>query len=98
MKLVAVILLTSLLYANAAYGAVPCAADDSDCLLKLTLRQTYDLEAAQKENAILRQNLDEEIKRADSGPKFFLLGMLAGVVFVGLSATLAMKAIHEASK
>ena len=97
MRLVAVILLSSLLYGNAAYGA-PCAENDNECLLKLTLQQTYDLEAARKENAVLRRNLDEEIKRADNGPKFFLFGMVAGAGFLGIAATIALKAIKAGAK
>lgn len=78
--------------------AAPCDETDNACLLKLTLQQTYALEAAQQENDILRKNLEEEIARADKGPRYFLCGMLAGIVFVGLGATIALKAIHEASK
>jgi hypothetical protein len=78
--------------------AAPCAETDNECLLKLTLQQTYDLEAARQSNQLLQKNLDEEIRRADSGPKFFVCGLVAGAVFVGLAATLALKAIHLANK
>lgn len=95
MKLVAVILLTSLLYGSAAHGAdIPvCDAADTSCLIRQSLTLKYRVNSLEKENQILRRNLDEEIKRGDSGPKFFICGLLAGAVFVGLGATLAIKMI-----
>jgi hypothetical protein len=98
MKVIAFTLAT-LLCARAAAGDVPrCDKTDAECLLRQSLQQTYDLEAARQSNQLLQKNLDEEIRRADSGPKFFVCGLVAGAVFVGLAATLALKAIHLANK
>ena len=90
MKIVAFIL--AFLLATKALAA-PCAADDNDCLLRLTLQQTYDLEASRQENAIMQKRLSQAESRASDGGKIFAIGMIAGIVFVGLGATLAMKAM-----
>ena len=97
MKVVAFILVT-LIGARALAADVPvCDATDTDCLIRQSLTLKYRVDALEKENNILRHNLDEEIRRADSGPKFFIFGILTGAVFVGLGATIALKAIKAGS-
>jgi hypothetical protein len=84
-----------------ARGAVPpCAPDDAECLLRLSLQQTYDLEAERQKNTRLRianealnKALDEEQARTDNGGRVFAMGMVVGVVFVGLLTTIALKVI-----
>lgn len=99
MKALALTLALCLL-SRTALGA--CAETDTDCLLKRILEQSYELEAErqrsahlQRSNDLLQEALKQEEAR-DNGPKFFLMGMAVGVVFVGLGATIAMKAIKEA--
>ncbi len=78
----------------------PCDTSDSECLLRKLLESTYELEACNQKNTRLRisnehlnKALDEEEARADNGGRFFIFGMLTGVVFVGLLGTIALKAV-----
>ncbi len=63
-----------------ALATAPCVKTDNECLLRLTLQQTYDLEAAREENKLLNQELEEERNRSDNRAFTFIAG---GLVFLG---------------
>lgn len=100
MKVIGLILALCLLSRTAA-AVGPCNADDNECLLRLTLQQTNELEAerlrlghCQRSNDLLQEALKQEQSRPDGG-RVFILGMVTGVIFVGLIGTFALKAVKS---
>ncbi len=99
-KITAIILATLLLARQVQ--AAPCAETDNECLLRLTLQQTNELEAerlrlghCQRSNELLNEALKQDTKHNDHTGRVFVLGMFTGIVFVGLGATIALKALRN---
>lgn len=83
-------------------ASAACAETDAECLIRQTLQLSNELEAErlrnshlQRSNDLLQEALKQEEERCQSGPKVFIMGMVVGAVFVGLAATMAMKAVKS---
>lgn len=68
-------------------ASAACDKTDSECLLRLTLQQTYKLEAEQQRNEMLQQRLESAEQHSQSGAKYFIVGMVVGTIFFGLVQT-----------
>lgn len=71
-----------LLY-RTSFAADACAADDAVCITRKALEYKYKADALQKENDLLRTELEEERARSESAPKIFIVAMFVGAAFFG---------------
>lgn len=72
-------------------ATAPCDKTDNECLLNLTLQQTYALEASQQQNQMMQKQLTSV---SNNGTKLLFCGFFAGVVVVVLAIHFTQKPLN----